>query len=35
MILGENVGSVYSNGREIQRVYSYGKLVWKKKEFLS
>ena len=33
MILGENVGSVYSNGREIQRVYSYGKLVWKKKEY--
>lgn len=31
MILGENVGSVFSEGREIQKVYSYGKLVWEKK----
>ena len=30
MILGENIGSVYSNGREIQRVFSKGKLVWEK-----
>ena len=30
MILGENIGSVYSKGREIQRVFSYGKLVWEK-----
>ena len=30
MILGENVESVYSVGREIQRVFSYGKLVWEK-----
>lgn len=30
MILGKNIGSVYSNGREIQRVYSQGKLVWEK-----
>lgn len=30
MILGENIGSVYSEGREIQRVFSYGKLVWEK-----
>ena len=32
MILGENIDSVYSNGREIQRVYSLGKLVWEKKK---
>lgn len=31
MILGENIGSVYSGGKEIQRVFSYGKLVWEKK----
>lgn len=31
MILGENIGSVYSNGREIQRVFSKGKLVWEKR----
>ena len=31
MILGENIGSVYSAGKEIQRVYSRGKLVWEKK----
>lgn len=30
MILGENIGSVYSAGKEIQRVFSYGKLVWEK-----
>lgn len=30
MILGENIESVYSNGREIQRVYSKGLLVWEK-----
>ena len=30
MRLGENIGSVYSNGREIQRVFSKGKLVWEK-----
>lgn len=32
MILGENIGSVYSAGKEIQRVYSQGKLVWEKVE---
>ena len=31
MILGKNIGNVYSRGNEIQRVYSYGKLVWEKK----
>ena len=31
MILGENVSNVYSKGKEIQQVYSYGKLVWEKK----
>jgi hypothetical protein len=30
MILGENIGSVYSGGKEIQRVYSKGLLVWEK-----
>lgn len=30
MILGENINSVYSKGKEIQRVFSYGKLVWEK-----
>ena len=30
MILGENVGSVYTKGKEIQKVYSKGKLVWEK-----
>ena len=30
MILGENIDSVYSAGKEIQRVYSRGKLVWEK-----
>lgn len=30
MILGENIGSVYSKGKEIQRVFSKGKLVWEK-----
>ena len=30
MILGENVGNVYSEGKEIQRVYSKGMLVWEK-----
>ena len=30
MILGENIGSVYSAGKEIQRVFSKGKLVWGK-----
>lgn len=30
MILGENIESVYSEGREIGQVYSYGKLVWEK-----
>jgi hypothetical protein len=33
MILGENIGSVYSNGREIQRVFSKGKLVWEKENY--
>lgn len=32
MILGENIGSVFSGNREIQRVYSQGKLVWEKEE---
>ena len=32
MILGENIGSVYSNGREIKRVFSKGKLVWEKED---
>lgn len=32
MILGENISSVYGSGREIQRVYSNGKLVWEKGE---
>ena len=31
MILGENIGSVFNEGKEIQRVYSLGKLVWEKK----
>ena len=31
MILNKNIGSVYSRGNEISRVYSYGKLVWEKK----
>ena len=31
MILGKNIGNVYSRGNEIQRVFSYGKLVWEKK----
>lgn len=30
MILGENIGSVYNKGKEIQRVYSRGRLVWEK-----
>ena len=30
MRLGQNIGSVYSEGKEIQRVYSRGKLVWEK-----
>lgn len=30
MILGENIGNVFSEGREIQQVYSYGRLVWEK-----
>ena len=30
MILGNNVGSVYNEGRDIQKVYSHGKLVWEK-----
>lgn len=30
MILGKNVGSVFSEGREIKKVYSLGKLVWEK-----
>ena len=30
MILGENIDSVYSGGKEIQRVYSKGMLVWEK-----
>ena len=30
MILGKNIGGVYSGGKEIQRVFSYGKLVWEK-----
>ena len=30
MILGENIDSVYSEGREIQRVFSKGMLVWEK-----
>ena len=30
MILGENVSNVYSKGKEINKVYSYGKLVWEK-----
>ena len=33
MILGENIGSVFNEGKEIQRVYSLGKLVWEKKEY--
>ena len=32
MILGENIGSVYSTGRGIKKVYSYGKLVWEWKQ---
>lgn len=32
MILSKNIGSVYSRGNEIQRVFSYGKLVWEKEE---
>lgn len=31
MILGENIGSVFSKGHEIQRVFSKGKLVWEKR----
>lgn len=31
MILDENIESVYSAGREMQQVYSYGKLVWEKR----
>ena len=30
MRLGENIGSVFSKGRDIQKVYSYGKLVWER-----
>ena len=30
MRLGKNVGNVYSRGRDIQKVYSHGKLVWEK-----
>lgn len=30
MILGENIGSVFNEGKEIRRVYSLGKLVWEK-----
>lgn len=30
MILGKNIGNVFSEGREIQRVFSYGRLVWEK-----
>ena len=33
MILDENIESVYSAGREMQKVYSYGKLVWEKKDY--
>ena len=32
MILGENVSNVYSKGKEIQRVFSKGKLVWEKEK---
>ena len=32
MILGENIGSVFSGNREIQRVFSKGKLVWEKEK---
>lgn len=32
MILNDNIQNVYSNGNEIQKVYSLGKLVWEKKE---
>ena len=32
MILGENIDSVYSGGKEIQRVYSKGMLVWEKEK---
>lgn len=30
MILGGNISKVYNNGKDIQKVYSYGKLVWEK-----
>ena len=30
MILGENIGSVYSNDRDILKVFSKGKLVWER-----
>ena len=30
MILSKNISNVYSRGNEIQRVFSYGKLVWEK-----
>ena len=30
MILGENISKVYNNSKDIQKVYSYGKLVWEK-----
>ena len=30
MILGENIGSVFNEGKEIRRVYSLGKLVWER-----
>ena len=33
MILGENIGSVFNEGREIRRVYSLGKLVWEKLDY--
>ena len=32
MILGEHIGSVFSGNREIQRVFSKGKLVWEKEK---
>ena len=31
MILGENIGSVFSDGVEVQRVFSHGKLVWERR----
>ena len=30
MILSNNISNVYSRGKKISRVYSYGKLVWEK-----